>query len=124
MSDSRRQTGISGEELALNFLLEKGYALVHRNYRVRSGELDLIMKDGDCLVFIEVRSKTRIAHGTPIETVNYAKRRQIEKTARHYLHRYRIDESVYCRFDVIGIIMLPNQPPVIEHIENAFLAGE
>ncbi len=124
MNDSRRQIGNNGEDIALVFLVEKGYELVQRNYRVRSGELDLVMRDGDCLVFVEVRCKTRIAHGTPLETVNFAKRRQIERTARHYLHRYKIDESVHCRFDVIGIVMPANSPPVIEHIENAFNAGE
>lgn len=124
MTDPRQSLGRSGEELALAYLLKAGYRLQCRNFRLKTGEIDLVMYDGPVLVFIEVRSKSALNHGTPVETVNYAKRRQIEKTARQYLARKKISEDVRCRFDVVGISFRPGQPPGINHIVNAFLVGE
>lgn len=124
MTDSRQNLGRCGEELALIYLLQAGYRLECRNFRVKTGEIDLVMSDGTILVFVEVRSKSALNHGTPLETVNYAKRRQIEKTARQYLARKKISDDVRCRFDVIGISFRAGQAPEINHVVNAFLAGE
>ncbi len=124
MTKERQQLGRSGEDLALAFLVQKGYEPVARNYRFRGGELDLVMRDGDTLVFIEVRTKHAVDHGTPLETVDFKKRRQIERTARYFLAREKIADDVCCRFDVIGIVMTAGRPPLIEHITNAFMTGE
>ncbi len=124
MTSSRQQTGSRGEELALAFLLNLGYTLVTRNFRCRNGEIDLIMRDGSVLVFVEVRSKTVFQHGSPIDTIDFKKRRQIEKTARQYLARNKIGEETFCRFDVVGVCLAAGKPPVVEHILNAFMAGE
>ncbi len=124
MTNARQSLGRRGEELALAYLLQAGYRLEFRNFRLKTGEIDLVMYDGPILVFIEVRSKSALNHGTPLETVNYAKRRQIEKTARQYLARKKISDDVRCRFDVIGISFHPDKAPEIEHIADAFLAGE
>ncbi len=124
MTDSRQNLGRCGEELALAYLLQAGYRLECRNFRLKTGEIDLVMSDGPILVFVEVRSKSVLNHGTPLETVNYAKRRQIEKTARQYLARKKISDDVRCRFDVIGISFRPGQAPEIDHVVNAFLVGE
>ncbi len=124
MSSPRHEIGCQGETLALEYLLDRGFRLECRNFRLKTGEIDLVMYDGDVLVFIEVRSKTALQHGMPVETINYAKRRQIEKTARQYLARKKISEDVRCRFDVVGVILQPGHPPKIEHIASAFAAGE
>ena len=79
MSDTRKQLGNRGEDFALAHLEAKGMCLIDRNYRWRGGEIDLIMRDGAVLVFVEVRSKSGAAHGTPLETIDYRKRRQIER---------------------------------------------
>jgi putative endonuclease len=122
--NERQILGRTGEELALKYLLQLDYTLVCRNYRLRSGEIDLIMQDSATLVFIEVRSKTSTDFGTPLETIDFAKRRQIEKTARQFLARRRISDEIRCRFDVVGIVFRPGQTPQIEHIIDAFVAGE
>ena len=119
------ELGRKGEEIALKYLTDKGYELIARNYRFkRFGELDLIMKDGKYLVFVEVRTKKNTAFGTPLETVDYAKRRQIEKMAQLYFTKEKIPEDTFCRFDVVGIVLPDNAEPKIEHIQDAFIVGD
>lgn len=119
------ELGRKGEEIALKYLTDKGYELIARNYRFkRFGELDLVMRDGKYLVFVEVRTKKNTAHGTPIETVDYAKRRQIEKMARLYMTKEKVPEDTYCRFDVVGIVIPNSEEPQIEHIQDAFILGD
>ncbi len=124
MSDAKQQLGRQGEDLALDFLLGKGFKLVCRNFRYRGGEIDLVMFDAATLVFVEVRGKSTLAHGSALDTIDFKKRRQIEKTARFFLAREKINPEVFCRFDVIGISFTPGQPPKIDHIPNAFFTGE
>ena len=125
MNGIKQKLGWRGEEIACAYLTDKGYRLVCRNYRLRYGEIDLVMYDADILVFVEVRSKTKFEHGTPLETVDYKKRRQIERMARHYLARNKISEDVRCRFDLVGVrFECSEDKPLIEHVENAFVAGE
>ena len=119
------ELGRKGEEIALKYLTDKGYELIARNYRFkRFGELDLIMKDDKYLVFVEVRTKKNTLFGTPIETVDYAKRRQIEKMAHLYFTKEKIPEDTFCRFDVIGVVLPDNAEPSIEHIQDAFIVGD
>lgn len=121
----KKELGRKGEEIALKFLKEKGYELITRNYRCHNfGELDLVMHDGKYLVFVEVRTKKNTAHGTPIETVDYAKRRQIVKMARLYMTKEKVPEDTYCRFDVVGIVIPNSEEPEIEHIQDAFILGD
>lgn len=122
--NSKIELGRKGEDLALEFLLSKGLKLVCRNYRFRGGEIDLVMHDAAILVFIEVRSKIALEHGSALETINYKKRRQIEKTARYFLAREKVDPEVICRFDVVGVSIADNAAPVIDYVPNAFFSGE
>ncbi|HNX75572.1 MAG TPA: YraN family protein [Candidatus Rifleibacterium sp.] len=124
MTSAKQQLGGRGEDMALEFLTGLGYELVTRNYRSRGGELDLIMRDGTTLVFVEVRTKTVFSHGNPLETIDYRKRRQIEKTARLYLARKKLGDEISCRFDVVGISLDKESTPQIEHVINAFMTGE
>ena len=119
------ELGRKGEDIALKYLTEKGYELIARNYRFkRFGELDLIMKDGKYMVFVEVRTKKNTIFGTPLETVDYTKRRQISKMAQLYFVKEKIPEDTFSRFDVIGIVLPDNAEPKIEHIQDAFIIGD
>lgn len=124
MSCQRIKLGKQGETAALEFLKTQGMTLVEQNYRIRAGEIDLIMRHHDILVFVEVRTRNTTGHGSPIDSINYAKRRQIERVARHYLKERNISDNVFCRFDVVGITPDPQGKLHLEHIENAFLCGE
>lgn len=124
MSDARKQLGNHGEDLALAHLEALGMNLIDRNYRWRGGEIDLIMYDDKVLVFVEVRSKTSKIHGAPLETIDYKKRRQIEKCARQYLACKKISDNVCCRFDAVGVLVLADGRAEIKHVSDAFRLGE
>ncbi len=95
--------GRAAEDAACNWLTRRGLKLRERNYRCRFGEIDLIMQDGDGLVFVEVRSRARSDFGTPAETVNAAKRGRLRATAEHYLQQVRGASRKPCRFDIVAI---------------------
>lgn len=116
---STRTRGHTAETLACDYLQQQGLRLVMRNYSCKLGELDLIMRDGEQLVFVEVRSRRAGRHGTPLETVTPTKQRRLIRTAQHYLQRYRIDRV--CRFDVVGITYHVDQPR-IDWVPNAIQA--
>lgn len=124
MTRARQQLGKAGEEIALRYLQNLGMTLLQKNYRVRTGEIDLVMWDKDVLVFVEVRTKNNDRCGTPVETVIHAKRRKIVNTARHFLKENRIDDEIRCRFDLVGIVMRKDLQPEVEYLENAFFVGE
>ena len=108
--------GRVAEDLALSFLLAQGLALGVRNYRCRGGELDLVMKDGDQWVFVEVRYRRTSVFGSPQATVNAAKQRRIALAAARFLSRHPDDPA---RFDVVAV---SGDPPRIEWIRDAFEA--
>lgn len=113
-------TGHQGEALALAYLLGQQYAIVEKNYRKACGEVDIIAKDRDTLVFVEVKSRTSKAFGTPFEAVDARKQRQLSRIAHEYLHTHQLGEAS-ARFDVIAVLLHPdNRPATIEHIKNAF----
>lgn len=95
--------GNIGEEQAASFLQKKGYVICERNYRVRGGELDIIAKIGNELVFIEVKARSSQRFGYPEEGVHFFKMKRIVKAIRAYLSNKRIPESMYLRFDVIAV---------------------
>jgi len=92
MKLSKTRTGQIGEELALKFLLKKGYKLIEKNFRCSLGEIDLIVSDSDKnLIFVEVRSKTDTLFGEPFETVGIKKQRRIYRLAEYYLNHKDIE---------------------------------
>ena len=112
---NKRDIGSQYELLAEQYLKEKGYEILEKNYRVRSGEIDIIARDGRYLVFLEVKYRSSQRNGTALEAVNYHKQQVIMRTARVYLHQHRYPEGQPCRFDVIGITK-----DQIQHVKNAF----
>jgi putative endonuclease len=111
--------GERGEDLAVRALVREGYAILARRYRSRLGEIDIIARDGDCLVFVEVKARRQEACGNPAEAVTRWKQRRIARMAAAYLARQPI-EAAACRFDVVAIVIGEDHPRV-EIIRNAFV---
>ncbi|NLL48943.1 MAG: YraN family protein [Firmicutes bacterium] len=91
-----------GERLAREYLVAQGLEFITANFRLRLGEIDLIMRDGEFLVFVEVKYRTSDRYGTSVEQVTPAKRRKIKLVAQAYLQRYPA-LGAFVRFDVLGI---------------------
>lgn len=119
MSKYRKSFGNYGEDLACKFLVKKGYRIVERNYRFGHGEIDIVAKDGDTLVFVEVKTRENLEFGPPELAVTKNKQRQIKKISEGYLYEKEITNTV-CRIDVIAILNRKGYKPVINHIINAF----
>ena len=120
LNDVRRVIGNTGEDISVKHIKDKGYALICRNYRCRFGEIDIIARDKNTLVFIEVKTFTGTDLGSPKEAVTSHKIEKIIFVAKHYIAKNRIKDSRF-RFDVIAVV-LDSQKNVksIEHIINAF----
>jgi len=114
-----KEAGDAAEDRALAYLAGKGLSLVSRNYRTPhrgGGEIDLIMRDGNTLVFVEVRKRASRSFGGAAASVGGVKQRRIVFAARHFLMRFR--EPPPCRFDVVGV-----EEGRIEWLKAAFYAG-
>lgn len=112
--------GKSGEDLALRYLESKGFALLCRNYRSRYGEIDMILENGEYIVFVEVKARGARALDSPGASVTPAKQRKIIQTALLYLAER--PSSRQPRFDVVEIVYSDGAGPEISHLENAFFA--
>ena len=118
MSGARIALGKSGEDLACRELERRGYAIVARRFRVRSGELDIVARDGGVLVFVEVKTRAGRQFGSAAEAVTAAKQRRIALLAHEYLLRHRMSDCP-CRFDVVSV-HVDAGTPAVEIIRNAF----
>ncbi|MBA7631912.1 hypothetical protein ES703_39449 [subsurface metagenome] len=115
----RRDTGILGERLAKDFVKKRGYRILETNYRCPEGEIDIVAKDKDCLVFIEVRSKTSREFGSPEESITPVKRERMRVTAAHYRQSHN-DLPLLWRIDVVAVELdQKGKLSRIELIENA-----
>jgi putative endonuclease len=113
-----RSPGAWGEDLALRYLIKRGYKLLERNYRTRRGEIDLIVRKDDTLVFVEVKLRRGSGYGDPLEAVTPHKQNTLRSVAEHYLYTRKAQFDTL-RFDVIGI--LADRPEFrLDHIEDAF----
>lgn len=101
---NKRQIGSRYEELAAVYLQEKGYKVLEQNYRCIQGEVDLICRQGSCLVFVEVKYRGDSRMGSPLEAVDKRKQSRIRKVALYYLYSHGLGEDCPCRFDVVGIL--------------------
>jgi putative endonuclease len=112
-----RLLGQRGERAAARYLRRQGMKILVRGYRARTGEVDLIARDGDRLVFVEVKARR---HGSPAEAVTPEKQRRITLAALRFMRRYRVLDA-RARFDIVAIVWSDDKrPPQIEHIRNAF----
>ena len=117
--------GRQGEDEAVRFLKAQGYRILERNLQFRLGELDIIAQKGDCIAFIEVKTRRTDESGQPFEAVKPAKMRRIISMAETYLRREKLENSTEFafRFDIISIVWPEGEPPRIQHLENAFDAN-
>ena len=118
MSQARQVLGKMGEDLACQELQRRGYAILARRYRCRRGELDIVARDGQTTVFVEVKTREGCEFGTGSEAVTALKRRHMASVAQDYLVRHRLTETP-CRFDVVSIDV-SKAGTQIELYQNAF----
>ncbi|MFQ5646036.1 MAG: YraN family protein [bacterium] len=111
--------GKLGEKLAGRLLKKSGYKILQKNYRCPLGEIDLIAYQGDCLVFVEVKTRSGYAYGGPLAALTKKKRARVVRSAQFYLKQKRLSGVNY-RFDVVSIVKEDRRKPQIEHIRNAF----
>ena len=116
---NKRSTGSYGEKLAEDFLKSIGYEIVEKNYHFGHGEIDIIAKHNEFLVFVEVKYRKNLEFGEPEYAVTKTKQAQIKKIAEAYLAEHEIKDQD-CRIDVIAILHLLGEKPDIRHYINAF----
>ncbi|MVU76593.1 YraN family protein [Nocardia sp. ET3-3] len=111
--------GAQGEDLAADHLREAGLEIIDRNWRCRSGELDLIARDGEVTVFVEVKTRSGLTFGPPEEAVTRLKQQRIRAVAQHWL-REQPGPWRRVRFDVVAILVRLGRPPEIRHLKAVF----
>lgn len=109
--------GRYGEDIAVEYLQTQGLMVLDRNWRCRSGEIDIVARDGSTLVVCEVKTRRRTTYGAPIEAVGPRKLRRLRELALHWLDEQQI-HAPRIRIDVIGIVQPPTGRPVIEHLRG------
>ena len=115
---THNEIGALGEQIALEYLLERKYQILETNWVCGHKEVDIIAKDGDTIVFVEVKTRHSTCLVEPEATVDVYKQRHIIWAANSYVNRYQYDNDV--RFDIIAIVIDRNNEKRIEHIEDAF----
>lgn len=122
--DSHLRLGEHGEKLAARFLRGHGFKILYRNFRGRQGgEIDLVCRERDTLVFVEVKTRTREDFGRPLEAVNREKQRRISLGGLAWL-RLLGDPDILFRFDVVEVVIAEGTDPRLELIRNAFQLAE
>ncbi|MBW3627366.1 MAG: YraN family protein [Actinobacteria bacterium] len=114
MTRARRALGSAGEDLAAAEYERRGYEVLARNWRCREGELDLVLRSGSTVVFCEVKARSTLAFGSPLEAVTAAKRRRIRLLATRWLQQSGV-RAGELRFDVVGVL-----DGAVEVVEGAF----
>ncbi len=112
------QIGKLGEEIACQYLEKKGYKIVHKGWRYKHLEVDIIIKDGAVLVFVEVKTRSNDSYGMPYEAVDWKKQRKLDRAANIYISRTKHEGDI--RFDIISILTNEIKNPEIVHIKDAF----
>ena len=118
MLNLRQQYGVQSESLAARLLKRRGYTILETNYRTPLGEIDIIARDRDTIVFVEVKARRSLGFGGPKWAVTPKKQRKISMVALYYLKTTRQSQAK-ARFDVVAIRSL-TEPPQVEIIQNAF----
>ena len=112
-----QQMGFAAEEQARKYLGQQGLTWLESNYSCRLGEIDLIMRDKEYLVFVEVRARASNAYGSAVHSVTHSKRQKLLRTATLYLQTKKLYDKLPCRFDVVS---LDGNTPQLTWIKNAF----
>ncbi len=116
-----KHSGQKGEELAIQFLTEKGYHILEHNFKVIFGEIDIIAKKNHSICFVEVKSRKSRKFGLPEEAITEYKKKKIIRVAQYYIKQKDIKNSLF-RFDVVSIQLNERNQLEIRHIRDAFSA--
>lgn len=111
--------GDQGERHAEEYLTQRGLSLIECNYRCRYGEIDLIMREHDYIVFVEVKQRKHARFGSPLEMVSPSKQEKLRLAAQHYIASNKVSAHQPMRFDVVGIVSGTVKPDV-QWVQNAF----
>ncbi len=112
-----RKRGLAGEDIACQYLEQEGLEVLDRNWTRKSGEIDIVCRDGKVIVFIEVKSAGRVSEFLPANRVNRQKQERIKQLARSYLRINRLDNPR--RFDIVTVVW-KGETPCVSHYKNAF----
>jgi putative endonuclease len=112
--------GAYGERVAEAHLRGQGMVILDRNWRCPAGELDIVAREGDVLVFCEVKTRRGVGFGHPVEAVTGVKQRRLRTLAHRWLAAHD-EHAPELRFDVVGILVRPDRPAVVTHLRAAFL---
>jgi len=121
IKDPRQIKGHIAEQAVAEWMEVNGYEIIERNYRRRTGEVDIISRNGECLCFTEVRSRSNTLMGSPALTVDSRKQRQIIRTSMFYIAEHQSIDAI-ARFDVAAVIFGPDGTE-IDYIPSAFESG-
>ncbi|MEI4272743.1 YraN family protein [Klenkia sp. LSe6-5] len=116
--DRRAELGARGEQIAVDHLTAAGFVVLDRNWRSGRGELDVVARDGDALVFCEVKTRSGTGFGDPAEAVTPAKQARLKQLAGAWLDQHD-ERSARLRFDVVGVLVLGGRVDV-QHLRGAF----
>ena len=119
-TESKQQVGRRGEDLACAELVRQGMEVVDRNWRCPLGEIDIVAAEVDdrgvTLVFCEVKCRTGLGFGHPLEAITWTKMQTLRQLAAHWLRQHRV-RAAGIRLDAIGVVMVPGQEPSLTHVK-------
>ncbi len=119
MKGRRKRLGAFGEGLAQDYLKSQGYKIIDKNFRCCFGEVDIVAEDNNSIVFIEVKTRSSLAFGTPKDAISMKKKTSLTKVASAYLKKSELTHRS-ARFDVVSILITDKEGAKIELIKNAF----
>ncbi len=117
----RKALGSAGEAAAVRYLQSQGYEIVETNYRTRTGEIDIVARDGPTYVFVEVKARSSLAFGSGVDAVDSRKRARIVKVAEEWLFENKVEDALV-RFDVVALTRSGRGDLEVELIKDAFQA--
>jgi putative endonuclease len=116
---TRTELGALGERIAAAYLTDAGLRVLERNWRCREGELDLVAREADAIVFCEVKTRRGEGFGHPVEAVTPVKQARLRLLAQRWLAAHD-EHAPDLRFDVVGVLMRPDRPALVTHLRGAF----
>ena len=116
---AHNELGKWGEEIAAAYLQKKGLRIMQRDWKSGHRDIDIIATDGECLIFVEVKTHRNTDYGSPLEAIDYKKRRNLLASINHYIRSRHIDMPFRC--DVVAVVANIGTEPEVEHIEDIAL---
>ncbi len=99
--------GHTGEKIAVKYLKKHGYKIIERNFKLKCGEIDIVAKQGECICFIEVKTRTSNSFAEPYEAVDYKKQKKLYRLAEIWLSMHKLHNAL-CRFDIVSVLLKEN----------------